>query len=301
MTATRRWAACTLLAVSVCVAANSDPDPSCKPAARVVLNGDEIRLEAHDAPLNRVLDLIASNAGVRIHAVAIPEPRISTICGGTALEQIVACVFGPDADFVTAAVAGHGKSGSARPGDVWVLGANRWLHNVPAAAREDAACSDVKRPPWTRPQTLERAAPRTLIPPPDVEETAALLEMATAQESWRRIQALTRLGSARQGGDERVRETLTSALTDPDPDVRAQAVAGLARTGDGDQAALLHDAMRDNHSSVRMMAVGIVSNDAHGEALLREALADSDPAVQELAAMKLEALFAPRQADEGTN
>lgn len=283
--------------MSGCLSASADPDTGCNGDARFFAEGDSIKLEAHGAPLSRVLDLIASTAGLRIHAVAIPEPRVSAVCDGTALEPIIECLFGRDTDFVVEAAASDGQSGNDKAKDVWILGANFGQHGSIARARSTVDCDGATHADRESPQTPVLAAPQGLIPPPNDEETAALVEMATAQESWQRIQALTRLGTAREGADERIRATLRHAMSDPDPDVRAQAVAGLARHGDGDKAEVLHEAMRDSHASVRMMAVGIVSNDAHGEALLREALADSDPTVQELAAMKLEALL----AQDGTN
>jgi hypothetical protein len=210
------------------------------------------------------------------------------------LEQVVECLFGPDADFIVGAGAG---SEHHKLKDIWVLGANLTLHDDRGAARNSDVCDNVSGQDPAPSRNSAQAAPRGVIPPPGEEETAALVEMATAQETWRRLQALTRLGTAGPGADDRIRETLTAAMSDPDPDVRAQAVAGLVRHGEGDMTALLREAMRDSHASVRMMAVGSVSNDAQGEALLREALADSDQAVQELAAMKLEAMFTPQKAN----
>jgi hypothetical protein len=284
-----------LLVVSGCLSANGDLGRACNTTARVESHGDEVWLEARHAPLNLVLDQIASRTGVRVHVLAIPEPRISATCAGTVLEQVVECLFGPDADFIVGAGAG---SEHHKLKDIWVLGANLTLHDDRGAARNSDVCDNVSGQDPAPSRNPAQASSRGVIPPPDAEETAALVEMATAQETWRRLQALTRLGgTAGPGADERIRETLTAAMSDPDPDVRAQAVAGLVRQGEGNMTALLREAMRDSHAAVRMMAVGNVSNDAQGEALLREALADSDQAVQELAAMKLEAMFTPQMTN----
>ena len=294
MTAARTWAGCSLLVVSGCLSANGDLGRACNTTARVESHGDEVRLEARHAPLGLVLDQIASRTGVRVHVLAIPEPRISATCAGTVLEQVVECLFGPDADFIVGAGAG---SEHHKLKDIWVLGANLTLHDDRGAARNSDVCDNVSGQDPAPSRNPAQAAPIGVIPPPDAEETAALVEMATAQESWRRIQALSRLGTAGRLADDRIRETLTSALSDPDPGVRAQAVAGLARGGEHDMDALLREALRDSDASVRLMAVGSAGNDARGEALLRDALADSDETVQELAAMKLEALFAQGSAN----
>ena len=80
---------------------------------------------------------------------------------------------------------------------------------------------------------------------------------------------------------------VSEGLQDPNPQVRVQAVYGLARY---DPQRALAIGLADTDSSVRLMAVENAGISPTDQSLLQNALADSDETVRTLAALKLDAL-----------
>ncbi len=259
-------------AASGCLWASTDGGTNCSQALQVSRSGREIRIVAEQAPLGQVLEQIAAQMAVRVHNSLLPQPRISAVCSGETVEQMVSCLFGPSGNFVLRRAANGGSSGQAA--DLWVLSASVAEASERPGQRD--SCSEVGT-------SIVAAAKQ-----PEPWGTERLLDLATAEDPVRREQGLSRLAAEGSGDDVRVRQTLQNALSDPDASVRAQAVAGLARQGGEDVASVLQQALHDGDASVRLMAVDNAGIDAEGLALLQQALNDGDETVRALAAMKLD-------------
>jgi HEAT repeat protein len=115
-----------------------------------------------------------------------------------------------------------------------------------------------------------------------------LLEMTQAENAADRAQALSRLTIEGRADDEAVRAALEAGVTDANPEVRAQALNGLAHREGAGAAEALQAALRDESADVRLMAVESAGLDAQGVAVLQQALADKDSTVRALAEIKLQ-------------
>jgi len=83
---------------------------------------------------------------------------------------------------------------------------------------------------------------------------------------------------------------LTAALTDPAPQVRAQALQGLARRKSGAAEEVLAAALWDKDDDVRIMAI---DNLADNKELLQQAIVSNNEVVSDYAARKLATLSRP--------
>jgi HEAT repeat protein len=140
-----------------------------------------------------------------------------------------------------------------------------------------------------RPGPLD-ASTKTEPVVPDAELTETLVRMAGSEDATKRVSALSQLAVERPVDPAIAQEILQTALSDEDPNARGQAVYAVVRRGGVEAAAVLQDALQDSALPVRLMAVDGVGTDEESIALLKQALADSDQAVRELAAMKLKSL-----------
>jgi HEAT repeat protein len=111
--------------------------------------------------------------------------------------------------------------------------------------------------------------------------------MAAVSDAAQKLEGLSRLAGQGAADDAAVRQTLERALSDEDPNARAQALYGLARLEGAGAVGMLQDALHDSDVSVRLMAVDSAGHDAQGAALLQQALGDADETVREFAAMRL--------------
>lgn len=243
---------------------------------------------AKQAPLGSVLAEIADRTGVLVHGSVTPEPLVTANCSGDSIEQLVTCLFGSDAGF---AVRYQGKGRrEVRPAELWLLSADSVRDRENPSSRSDTGCRSANRAELVASTTPSSAMEARHSA--GAQHTAELVELAKSKDSENRIDALSRLGIEGMPGDDLVRSALTSALADPVPDARAQAVAGLARLEGANAFPVLRDALRDGDASVRLMAVSYLGNDGDAAALLQQATADSDETVRALALRKLEALAA---------
>lgn len=259
----RLWAVCALLPVSDLSFAETDRQELS--GVHVAVAGNQhklIALEARQAPLKRVIDELAGKTGTRVHYSFLPDEQVTAQCVGTTVKEVLGCLLGADADLVS-------RSSGGSPGqqpEVWVL-----------------ASSFAKRQPFE----AEPDAGEPLAIPKDTGQEA---KPAPAEDPAQRAQAIARLAADGQADDDGQRRALEDALADPDAQVRAQAVYGLAQRGGADASAALQAGLHDSDASVRLMAVDSVGLDPQGLALLQQALADSDETVSAMAALKLESL-----------
>lgn len=273
MIANKCWAISPLLLLPSLVLAGEGSKPNTQSNIQLVF-GKTIILEAHQAPLARVLDEIAAKSGMDIHHSVPAETLVTTRCQGADAKQIVQCVLGAEANLV---FRHQGKA--SQPGrnvnipvELWVLGEGaKSTQAVPRHGAIVRSKESVSKP----------------------GEIGKLLKMAASADAVGRAQAISLLAADRHADEAAILEALETALTDPDASVREQAVYGLSRRDAPGAASRLLDALHDSDASVRLMAVDSARTDAQGIALLKQALADSDETVSTLAATKLESLSNP--------
>jgi hypothetical protein len=118
-------------------------------------------------------------------------------------------------------------------------------------------------------------------------EISELVERLATGNATERADTLAFLAVADEKENASIDNALNNALSDSDATVRAQAVFNLVKR-DGDSSAMvLQTALQDKEAGVRLMAVDSAGDN---EALLQQALTDSDETVRALAEIKLEAL-----------
>jgi hypothetical protein len=289
MSAVKFRAAVPLLVLPGLLLAGESDVNSGERNVRVVINGaadEPIRLEARHARLAQVFDAIAGETGVRIHYSSVPDEFVSVKCAGASVKQVVECVLGPDADLIFRNPDGASGNGRKdRRAELWVLESSFGSDRASLNKETSSQCL----PPSTQESTKKGGAAKaqTENPQSQPDKTAALLDMAAADDPTQRSQALSQLIAESPADNDEVRKALEKALSDEDPSVRAQAVYGLARREGAGASGILQAALHDSDLSVRLMAVDSAGND---RALLHEALADSDATVRGLAALKLEEL-----------
>ncbi|MDD5461379.1 MAG: HEAT repeat domain-containing protein [Methylococcales bacterium] len=232
--------------------------------------GAELQLEARQAPLMKVLNVIANKTGLRINYSVLPDELVTATCVGPTVKELLECLLVRKADLVfrysqqTSKAYPHGQ-----PLEAWVLGAK-----FETGQTNPVVCSL----PGT--QQTANAEP---------DETDDLVKMASSKVPAERAEAIGRLMAAGREGDAIIRKTLETALTDQDARVRVQAVSTLAhREGFAAVAPALQEALHDSDASVRLTAVDNIGADV---ALLKQALNDSDATVRQLAEIRLEPLL----------
>lgn len=236
-----------------------------------------LRLEMRQTSLADTLNEIAGKTGLLVHSSALPLGLFSVTCMEATLTEILQCLLDKKADFIF-------RYSQSKPVEVWVLGADFSQDNVVSKARARVPERVVEKVLGNGQNAADNDSD---------EEIAKLLEKATDNNPALRMDAIAGLADKGIANDLAVHKALTEALSDPDVQVREQAVSSLARR-EGDRAAAeLQSALRDSDASVRLMVVDSAGENA---ALLQHALSDSDETVRALAAMKLDELSKPEDS-----
>jgi hypothetical protein len=244
--------------------------------------GTEIQLEVRDTPLAKVLESIAHKTKVPIHYSVLPEGLVTATCVGSSLKPVLECLLDRKADLIVRYRHGPDKpDNNEQVAEAWILGAR--LDG--ATAKKDCLAAS----PGTGSLSLKQKESED---DDEADQTDDLIKAAQAKDPTERAEAIGGLLSGGREGDPAVKAVLEQALTDPDENVRAQAISSLAhREGSGASAAI-QEALHDKSVDVRMMAVDGITDD---KALLQQAINDSDETVRSLARVKLEELT---QADK---
>ena len=246
--------------------------------------GSELQLEVRQMPLERVFSTITAKTGVPIHYSVVPEGLVTATCVGAALKQVMECLLAHKADLIVrypkpSTQTQARVSDKNQPAEMWVLGSR---------FTDAANCSGA-----TVPQQIINNSP---VKSPDGQVDAAvvepdqtddLLKMAKSKDATLRADAIGALMAAGREGDANVKTVLEEALTDPNANVRAQAISSLAHREGSAATAALQDALHDSDAGVRLMAVDGAGNNL---ALLQQAVNDDDETVRNLAISKLEEL-----------
>jgi hypothetical protein len=246
--------------------------------------GSELQLEVRQTPLERVLSTISAKTGVPIHYSVIPEGLVTATCVGATLKQIMECVLARKADLIIrypkpSTQTQARTTNNNQPIEMWVLGSR---------FNDPAICSSTTLPhPSINNSPVKSPASQPDAAGVEPDQTDDLLKLAKAKDATVRADAIGALMSAGREGDANVKKVLEEALTDPNANVRAQAISSLAQREGSAATAVLQDALHDTDAGVRLMAVGGVGNNP---ALLQQAVNDDDETVRNLAISKLEEL-----------
>ena len=247
--------------------------------------GSELQLEVRQMPLERVFSTITAKTGVPIHYSVVPQGLVTATCVGATLKQVMECLLSRKADLI---VSYHKPTTQAQakvsdknhPSEMWVLGSR---------FTDTANCTGAT----ATQQTINDASvksPASQVNAAEVEpdQTDDLLKRAKSKDAAARADAIGALMAAGRVGDANVKRALEEALTDPNANVRAQAISSLShREGSAAAAAALQDALHDADAGVRLMAV---DGAGYNIALLQQAVNDDDDTVRTLAISKLEEL-----------
>ncbi len=243
-------------------------------------NGAELQLEARQAALAQVLDELTGKTGVRINYSVLPDGLVTATCVGSTLKRVLECLLAGKADLIFRYSGQPTKSEpQGQPAEAWVLGAKFGSGQVNAIV-----CSS----PESQQQLFSMSTKPAIEP--EAAQTDELMKMAKSESHAERAEAVGRLLSVGPKGDASIKETLETALADPDATVRMRALASLAHREGAGASAALQEALHDSNVGVRLTAVDNAGNDV---ALFQQALTDSDAMVRQLAATRLKSSSKP--------
>lgn len=226
----------------------------------------DFQLKVNQASLTEVLAIIANKTGVRINYSALPGGLMNANCSGSTVKQVMECLLVGKADLVFRySDAGSENNLQLKLEEVWIVGEKSGESQV-----------NVIMPSVTTDN--EKSEP---------DQTAALLKMASSNVASERVEAMGRLLAVGKKGDVAVKQVLVAGLADPEPLVRVRALSSLAHREGAEAASVLNEALHDSNVAVRLTAVDNAGND---EALLQQALRDSDANVRQLAELRLKQL-----------
>jgi len=231
----------------------------------------ELQLQIQQATLAQALDNIADTTGVQVHYSGLPSVLVSVECIGVTVKSLLDCLLNNKADVVyRQRPALATASGQIEVDEVWVLG-----NSAGVAGNVKIKATGTQSKP-----TVAQV---------DGDVTDELLAQAKSADAGERAAAIAGLMLQGRPDDAKVRKVLENALSDPDANVRAQAITSLAgREGYGAAPAQL-DALQDSDASVRLMTLESAGNNA---TVLEQALTDSNEDVRIFAEMKLKELSA---------
>jgi hypothetical protein len=247
--------------------------------------GSELQLEVRQMPLERVFSTITAKTGVPIHYSVVPQGLVTATCVGATLKQVMECLLARKADLIVSyhkptTQAQAKVSDKNQPSEMWVLG-SRFTDtaNCTGATATQQTINDA---------SVKSPASQVNAAGVEPDQTDDLLKRAKSKDAAARADAIGALMAAGRVGDANVKRALEEALTDPNANVRAQAISSLShREGSAAAAAALQDALHDADAGVRLMAV---DGAGYNIALLQQAVNDDDDTVRTLAISKLEEL-----------
>jgi len=219
-----------------------------------------IRLQARDVPLGVVMAALSSKAKVPIRFRQAPDRPVTISCHGQDVRPILRCLLGEKANLFVQYTP-KGLSG------VTVLAST--FENNPNGDALAKLTEPASQPSGGLP-TLE--AVQEKLRSGDADERALGLELLGRIEN---LEAAT------------LRAAYEEGLKDPDGDVRAAALAGIAVLDGARSSGLLSEAMNDRDPSVRLAAVDGMPINPETRPALEKALSDPDEAVRELAGLRL--------------
>ena len=271
MGAIKFWVICLALLMSGVLSASIDVNKVAGQDDWLVITKQsdaELQLKVTQAPLANVLDSIANKTGVRMNYSVVPDDLVTATCIGSTVKQVLECLLVGKADLVFRYADTLSKTDiQPQIEEVWVVGEKSGKAQISVKASS--------------------ATTGNISANPEPDQTAALLKMTSSNTPAERVEAMGRLLAAGQKGDVAVKQVLVAGLADPDPMVRVRALSSLAHREGADASGALREALHDSNVAVRLTAVDNAGGD---EALLQQALTDSEETVRQLAELRLKQL-----------
>jgi|GEM_PF-585543 len=248
-----------------------------KDALHLTENNGALTLTVAQVSLPTVLKYIAEKHRFSLHLSDLPEQLVNANCTGADLPRVLICLLQNKADIVF----------RYQPSD-----ANHQPKQTIAEA-------------WVVPSTVNKPGMNTdeteLPVPAPIEQTQTSSETATSTENrinklltqaqennpQQKAMALGALLSTGRKDDPAIRDVLEQALTDPNPEVRVQALSTFTHCEGNDALAAIQQGLHDESADVRLIAVEGIKDDI---ALLQQMINDKNEAVQSLAEIKLQIL-----------
>jgi HEAT repeats len=247
---------------------------------------DGFSIQTRQATIPQILKAIAVQSGVVIHYSALPDTAISAHCDAKLFSQVLECLIGTKVNVAyrypnQAGIKPQAKAlAQSQPEEIWVLGIGRT-----DAQYATLACTlDSKA-------NIPAETAKSQMP----DAHSVLLQMSgleDAQYSDLRKQAISLLAAQGKTGDSAKDDdtiaALHNAFKDKDPEIKTQAVFGLANQDMPERAQILEEAVSDQNLDVRLMAVDSANADNPADrAILQQALQDSDETIKAAASDKL--------------
>jgi len=225
-----------------------------------------LTLSAQHASFKQALTQLTQATGAVIHYTRLPSEEINGVCTGANVHQIMTCLLQGKADLISRQSPKTTSTSNAQTStEIWVL-----TPSCPNDASDSVASA--------------KSTTNNPIEPTEKNPIDNLLEQTSSEDHNIRAQALATLAFADPKHESKIHDTLINALSDPNAQVRVQAIAGIAKRKSADASILLKQALQDSDASVRLMAIDHVGDDIN---LLQQALTDSDQSVRTLANLKL--------------
>jgi hypothetical protein len=244
--------------------------------------GSEIQLEVRQMPLAAILDSVARKTHITIHYSILPEGLVTATCVGSTVKQILECLLDRKADIIVRYTQNQAKvNRKEQVTEAWILGSR--LSSAPTTGNCIAGSSQTAD---MASLTLRQNEANNKQSTDELKQTDELLKLAQSKNATERKQAIGGLLAVGDISDPHVKAALEKALTDQDPDVRAQAISSLGHLEESGATGAIQEALHDTSADVRLMAVDS-SNDIPS---LQQATNDPDETVRSLAAIKLESL-----------
>jgi HEAT repeats len=240
----------------------------------------ELTLEVVQMPLSKVLDAIAVKSHISIHYSVLPEGLVTATCAGSTLKQVLECLLNKKTNFIMNYTHRNNPiNQKEQASEIWILGSNfeRTRNNEECAVKQSVVNNG-------RLTSQENSITENS----EANQTESLLIMTQSKNASERTSAMGSLLAEGRVGDPHVKAVLEQGLTDPDANVRAQAISSLAHREGNAVLPAIQEALRDPSADVRLMAVDGITDDV---ALLQQAINDNDEAVRNLAKLKLDALI----------
>jgi hypothetical protein len=220
-------------------------------------------LTASQAKLTVILNKIENVTGVVIHSTELSSQLLDRHCVSAKVVELVNCVFAQQ----TNSVFRYSPDKQNKLAELWIL--------------------PMEEPPVNFSQVIKPARPAQPVMAKQADNTVQLLDLMQSTNATKRAETAAQLANLDKRHDNDIHNALMAALSDKDGDVRAQAVAALAkREGEG-ASGILKSALLDGEVSVRLMAVDSAGNNIE---LLQQGSLDEDATVRMYALTKLKAL-----------
>lgn len=241
-----------------------------------------IHLNVKASKLDEVLLEIKQKTGTLLHYSTLPEEPITKICNEPDIKHVLQCLLGNQFSLVYLQPQSDlGKVNQTKAEEIWILGPN---------AEHKHKIDTVNTPDSSR-LNIDQKDSSSMLNPKRILGYISQLSKGNLN-ALQRKQTLSELAALGKTDapeiDNEIARILEAALNDESAEIRAQAVFGLTQQDSPNIAEVLLEAIHDQNPDVRLMAVDSAKmSDPQSQAILHEALSDSEENIRAAAMSKL--------------